>query len=331
MAEEAAVEGILVPSPPFRPGTRISHERFGFVYNCGGIGDYIHWTTAIRYAIETYPHTSGYIVTPPYFEDLARLWLTKYSDRFEILVSEEFDKDPRLEGIPLLAPVRNQYANASGFHLFALGYIYYNQISYIPAGYDTLPRIEGDEAPLEHFSLPESYVVVTTEATAENRRLPARVVNEITKSLIATGITPVFLGKKELAADYKSDSNEGISLRGVLDLREKTSLREAACVLARAKAVVGLDNGLIHLACCSDVPVLAVFTTVDPGTRIPKRKDGAKTVILTPDESLACRFCQTRVRFVFGFDSKYCLYKDNLCVKGLDGRAIVRAMREMMK
>jgi ADP-heptose:LPS heptosyltransferase len=45
---------------------------------------------------------------------------------------------------------------------------------------------------------------------------------------------------------------------GVLDLTEKTTVREAAAILARCSMYVGLDTGPMHLAVASKVPVVSI-------------------------------------------------------------------------
>ncbi len=324
------MDQVLGLVPPFRTGTKVGRSKMAFVFNAGGIGDYINWITPIRYAIESNPHIYGYIVTPPYFEDLARLWLSSYGDRFELKVSPKFEDEPYLDDIPCVAPNRSQYANAGGFHLFSLGFTLYNQISYVPKGYELIPNVRGDEADVSRFELPRDYAVIPTNATADNRRLPARVINEITEAIVKRGITPVFLGKVGVAADldYVARANDGIRTRGSIDLREKTNLVEAAVIMDGARFVLGMDSGLLHLASCTKTSCVWIFTSVDPKYRVPPRREGAVNVIIAPPPDLGCRFCQTSMRFVFGHDFKNCLYKDNACVESIKGSDVIKILNQ---
>jgi heptosyltransferase-1 len=43
------------------------------------------------------------------------------------------------------------------------------------------------------------------------------------------------------------------------------SLNEAAALLGSARAVVGVDTGLSHLAAALDVPTIGIYTATDPG------------------------------------------------------------------
>lgn len=320
-----------VNSPPYRPATGLGRTELAFVFNAGGIGDYINWVPAVRYAIDKNPHIFGYVLTPKYFEDLAHLWFDNYDKRFVVQTYDKLDEDPLLERIPFVAPDRKQFANANGFHLMHLGFVYYNQISKVPKNAGVLPVINGSEADVTKFNLPEKYAVVTVMATAENRKLPAEAINSVTRYLITKGITTVFLGKREILADRKSSNADGITLDGVLDLRDKTTLPEAACIMARAKCVVGLDNGLLHLACCTSVPVVFIFTSVDPALRVPPRHGDAKTVTVVPDESLKCRFCNSRMQYIMGHDFKNCLYGDNFCATSIKGESLIPIVEGLLE
>ena len=314
-----------------REGTELPRTRFAFAYNAGGIGDFICWTTAIQYAIETHPHLYGHILTPPHFEDLARLWLSSYSPRFSVIVTRSQDFSEIAE-TPAAIPGKGQYANACGFSLFDLGFVYYNQItpSRIPKEWRRLPPLRGDERPLTRFNLPRSYAVITPAATADNKRLKAEAINEVIYHLEEKGITPVLLGKKDVAPDHKGVSPEGIDPSAVIDLREKTTLSEAGCIMARSRLTLGLDNGLLHLAACSRTTVIWAFTTATPSLIVPPRPPGAKTLILTPPESLKCRFCQNNMKFIIGHDFKRCLYGDNLCTEAFSGEVLISSVEKVL-
>jgi len=45
----------------------------------------------------------------------------------------------------------------------------------------------------------------------------------------------------------------------------RINLNEAAVLLGRAKAVIGVDTGLSHLAAALDVPTVGIYTATDPG------------------------------------------------------------------
>lgn len=324
---------VRAPSPPYRQNTEISPTKCAFIYNAGGIGDYIMWTTAISYAIETFRHLHGYVMAPPYFVDLARLWLKPYALRFEVIESRggELGDDERIATLPCFVPNNEQYCNANAWHLFDLGFIYYCQMNVrdIPKEWVRLPQIRGNETSLKHLSLPKDFAVVAVSATAENRRLSGETIEGISRHLVSRGITPVFLGKYDITTNYKGKSAEFDSSLGI-DLREKTSLIEAAVIMARARVTVGLDGGLLHLASCSDAPVIFGFTSVDPKLRVPPRAPHARTAVVVPPEDLPCRFCNSRMLFITGHDFAQCLYKDNVCVSALTAEVFASAIDRIL-
>lgn len=323
---------LSVTSPPYRPGTRLPLSPLAFIFNAGGIGDYIHYTTAIRYAIKKGTHLYGKIVSPSYFADLAHLWFDDYDPRFTVHVSDapDFTAIGREIGdMPVFGPGREQLVNACNHHLFSLGFYYYAQEDKIPSEWKILPEIRGDEADLSSFNLPEKYVVLTPNATADNRRMTAECFNGLIKHFLSEGTPVVILGKNNVTVNYFSVANKGIDLTGTIDLREKTSLRQAACIMARSKLVLGMDSGLLHLAACSDVPIVWIFTSVDPRLRIPPRKVGSVNTVITPPDNFSCRFCNTNMKYVVGFDFKNCIYGDNECVKMLKADYIISVLNEI--
>lgn len=319
---------VVSTSPHLRPETEREPMELAFILSRGGLGDFIHWTTAIQYAIESNNHIRGLVATPAYFADLARHWFAPYYNRFKVYVYNEAN----LANDPVLTKMKRRFHSkfdsftSVQHHLLTVGFGIYAQIDNPPKEWQRLPRIE-HQAATRYVT--GDYVVVTTEATSKVRTLPAETINKITEWLIAHDIKPVFLGKKNLTEHYKSGSSDMINTEGVVDLREKTELLSAAYILSQAKAVVGLDNGLLHLACCSDVPVAFAFTSVDPRHRIPPRSANAKTITITPPEDLKCRFCQSNVRFL-EHDFRNCLYGDELCCKLMTAEPFIKALEELL-
>lgn len=320
-----------VSIPGLRPNSKIYKQEIVFFFNYSGLGDYIHWVIPIQWMIETNPHLHGTIYAPKFFFLLAQHWFKKYEPRFTVKL---FDKKPKeIEkkhpAAFFLCPDGFQMATPTGFHLLTLGFHYFCNLDSIPKGWEKFPEINGDEVDISKFNLPEKYCVVTTESTSEVRTLKGETINGITSWAKLQNITPVFLGKKELQDEYKSWTPTNIDFEGVIDLREQTNLLEAACVLAKAQFVAGLDNGLLHLASCSMVPVAFGFTTVDPRHRMPPRREGAKSCALGPHVSVTCRFCQSNVRGVPGWDYRKCLYGDKACIESLTADRFIAAIKSV--
>ncbi|NUM56842.1 MAG: glycosyltransferase family 9 protein [Candidatus Hydrogenedentes bacterium] len=132
---------------------------------------------------------------------------------------------------------------------------HYARISGIPTP-PMLPRLYYDDwnsdavarAGLET----KSFVAVSTGATWETKRWPIDRWRELCETLQSGGYTPAQLGKgdERIGAAY--------------DFVDRTSVREAACVLRHARLLITCDSGLMHLALAAGTPVLALFGPTDP-------------------------------------------------------------------
>ncbi len=180
------------------------------------------------------------------------------------------------------------------------------------------------------------FVVITTGYTAEVREFPANTINEIATWCKENNLGVVWLGKKDTptgsAYTIKGAFNSKIDYSQGLDLIDKTSLLEAAYVMSKAKAVIGVDNGLLHVAGCTDVHIIGGFTTVSPDIRIPVRNNelNYKFTSIVPKESLSCRFCQEKTNFLFNHDYKFCMYKDKLCVQDMTSDKFIEALKAVV-
>lgn len=261
-------------------------KPYALVYNYGGMGDFICWTPGLRFAIESNPQISGLIVTPPMFEELARLWLSDLAPRFKIHVSAAWHEDAALEGHRIVVPTEAQFANVNTMNSFELGFLYYAGTTDVPRG-TTLPSIFVPCHDDNKFALPPKYVVVTPQATVESRKFPESKIQDLVRGLFKRDFLPVYLG------------NGDTSPFPGLDLQKRTTLVEAAEIMARSQGVFGLDNGLLHLAQCSRVPVFSLHTTIDPRLRASPRQPGARTFYFSVDpKKLPCLFCNSKMRYV---------------------------------
>ncbi len=138
------------------------------------------------------------------------------------------------------------------------------------------------KAPLVNLSNPAlralgpEVVIFTTDFTAESRQWLPVHINTLAKKCRVAGLTPVLLGTtKPLdtgAGDFiEARRDDGIKSDLFIDLRDKTTLIEALGVMQRAKAVVGVDNGLLHLAHCTGTPIVMGLTTIIPEQVVPVR------------------------------------------------------------
>ena len=90
-----------------------------------------------------------------------------------------------------------------------------------------------------------------------------------------------FLGAREESGEWMSRSRRRVDLCG------KTSLREAADVIARSRGFVGIDNGLAHVAAALGASTLVLFGAT---SEVKNRPLGPRVRVMTRD--LDCRPCQ---------------------------------------
>jgi heptosyltransferase-2 len=133
----------------------------------------------------------------------------------------------------------------------------------------------------------EEYTVVAFRAVAESRRWGSDNYTALIKSIVANHkLKVVLLGTDE---DHKTGDNiaQAAGTREVINLAGKTSIREAASVLSRAKFFVGNDSGPAHLAAAVGIPVVVLSGADDPRATSPMAHN--KELIYL--ENLACISC----------------------------------------
>lgn len=129
------------------------------------------------------------------------------------------------------------------------------------------------------------YVVFAPGANTPNKRLSLRSFQEIGKILEQQGFRIVILGGK--GEDQTLATELLDQLPRAVDLTGQLSLAQSAAWILGAKAMVGGDTGLAHLAAGSAVPTLCVFGPTRPKHSAPW---GPKVKIIRK-ETLPCLEC----------------------------------------
>jgi hypothetical protein len=301
----------------FRPNTKITPIRYNYVVALGGIGDYIGYLGAIKWIAKNNPQIVGHVYVAPFMIELAKNTFSEFPtwevhDRQKELTAE------LIRDYPTLAPNPGTITGLGSHHL-DLGMIWYYKTLPVPADC-TYPEFFLGE--IEIPELPENYAVVTPGG-AINRYLGAKAFNGIVDYLKSQGITSVFLGKhlineKRPPIHFVKEYN----LENGINLIEQTSLLQCAKIMHNSRLVVGLDNGLLHLAGCTQAPLIFGYNIASPAHRRPKRPAPYAHVpiydIFPDPEILSCVFCQSRMKWVGNWDFKNCFYDDFECLKILD-------------
>ena len=321
---KAVPKTVVITNPNFRPGTQTEFKEviFNMIMDqnkSAALGDMIAWMPAIKYVAREYNYVQGILIVPPYFLDLARALMAEHPHwRIFTKIPSWVPNGTQMQ-IPAVNPI-----NATGMHLTDLGFLYFCGMVPPPADARNYPLLD-----LEDVKLPEKlesigpYVVMTPGAGAQTRAMLPSVFNAITKHLSSKGIVPVFLGTRdmvdrpELQFDARYDMSLGIDMIG------QTSLLEAAKVIEGSKMILGIDNGLLHLAGLTDATILYGFTVAGPEQRRLPRSHGHTIELFADKEKLPCLFCQERVRFFQAHHFTNCIYKENepACVKALNAES----------
>lgn len=306
----------VVPTVPFlRENTAINIIPHNFTLTQGGMGDYICWTIAMQWLAENAPWIHGRIFAPGYFIDFARYFFDNHS-HWKVFHIDDFAKFAE-PGTLIRGPndQQPQLINAVGASLIDIGFAYFCNLCPAPAGihYPEL-KVDPSQLPKQLRGLEKKYAVFTPGGTTLARLVRAGHINPLIAHAKAQGFTPVFLGKHQLADVHRSYFDDDIDYEGGIDLREKTSLLEAAAIMKYAAYTLGLDNGLLHLACCTDAPVIFGYNIAHPSQRRPIRRQGVMVEVDLTQKELACIHCQTNVKLLCYHNFKNCIYDDVKCI-----------------
>jgi hypothetical protein len=296
--------------------------KLNVLFKKGGLGDTIARLPSVNYILDTSPHIEEVrLVVQDYATDYCSEVLKKYGSRIKVFGLKDLDEVLSEKGIPGMMTDSNHHTTLRShltdhaFHTIVDVQLKEEDVRYknylIPEDLECF-KVDG---------LPEKYVVITTGFTAAVREWIPSSINKVVEYIINTlKYEVVFLGKRQNFFWGEQGITEGtfrqeIDFSKGIDLRDSTTLLEASYILSKASAVVGVDNGLLHLAAASnpEVPIIAGFTSVDPEHRLPYRRDKKGYKCLTVVPKIACKFCQTKLHFLYNFDFRNCFYKDFKC------------------
>ncbi len=322
------VEKLFYPEWGFRPNTPCYPMKLNFIFINGGLGDYICWIPAIQWLASQATWIEGGLIMPTYLKELAAYFMKPYP-KWSFTDYKNLDELPKAHETPFRGPVElsRESLNATGAHLLTCGWVYFTNKEKAPEGWDYYPHF--DQEDLNKIKLPEEvrglapkrYAVITTGMTTNSRKVPHGAWNPVIEHVRSKGLTPVFLGKgvvetgnpRNIHTKWDPDVRYDLGV----DLRDKTTLMQAAAVMSNAAFVVGHDNGLLHLAGCTDVPIIFGYNLALPEHREPRRRVGKVYNVVLSDKELACYGCQSKNNFMIGYNFRECFYGDLACQKML--------------
>jgi ADP-heptose:LPS heptosyltransferase len=265
-----------------------------FMLNTLAMGDAIAAVPVVKYMIENYyTDPCSYMVVAkqmfrPFFHFIPDSNFRNYEDKdndwgipadFSISALNAKNQGKILRNVPRMYHLSEFASIKLADRILTL-----DELNYVP-----LKKVNIDK-----FGPFSSAVILVSTYRDETRAWKADYMLEIAAWIRKQDLLPVFVGKTDMNMDThlipKSDLPEDISAHG-LDLRNKTTISELATIMSKSRAVIGLDSGPIHLAGCTDVPIVCGYTTVDAIHRVPIRTTGV-TYVVKPE--LECLYCESR-------------------------------------
>jgi hypothetical protein len=176
----------------------------------------------------------------------------------------------------------------------------------------------------------KNYVVITYGATSEVKKMLPEVFNGLKNYFNEKGFKVVVIGKRDFklrCGDKLVDPNfEGVDLNNCIDMIDKTNFPQALRIIYDAKMIIGLDNGLLHLAGLTNTPIVVAYTYADPYYLLPFRNGikGENCKVVEPDE--ACRYCRTSTFCTYGIQFYDCVLGTQECTKSLTLEKYIEAI-----
>jgi ADP-heptose:LPS heptosyltransferase len=239
----------------------------------GGMGDLACQLVAVDFLHKRCPKVEFKVWLPDYLLEFARHLMPKY----KIYPFSEADKkfDQQLDGRTTQwfhhghTPMRTHPVDY-GFHMLADCHLYdLERKNYL--------QIRPNEVDLTAFNLPTKYVCIVATAAEPVKAMPVETINKISDYVISRGCTPVYLGREKALCGFKDFAVKAKVINANYDkginLLNQTSTLEAAAIMAKSMAVIGMDGGLIHIAGFTDTNIVAGYTLVDPRHVAPIRQD----------------------------------------------------------
>lgn len=252
----------------------------------------------------------AHVLAPKYLVEFASRALALYP----ITVHAKEDRLPEwLNGAPLFT---FDSADLTTLRMGLIEHAYILLTQQLPRKRLLYPQV----APSFGERIGQSYIAACIDFTSMVRTFPLKVFNEILDSVRC----PIILFGNSANVPFTTQLN--ITHPNLIDMRNLTTIDEAHADITHARAFIGVDNGLIHLAGYTSTPIVAGYTSVSPATRIPPRLNG-KAAVVEPDPT--CRYCQNETHFNYGHDYRNCAIAYPKCVTSLTTDKWLKGLKDV--
>lgn len=301
----------------FRKDTRLPGVDMHIVLDKAGLGDNIARMPAIAGILNNCPQVKLHLWSYPSFLPLLEYWC-EGEPRIRRIGTLDEGKETKITKAVFIKRFSDVQEHYSYHKVHMVDHAWQVLVGWLPQTPEerAYPGIEDDCANILKFDLPSDFAVVAVGHKWENRSYHKGVLDKISDYLNSMGITPVYLGTDSLK-DHEAVTLDGGDLSKGINLWNKTQILEAAAIISRAKLVIGMDSGQIHLAGCTTTPIVCGYTVASPETRMPP---GRKVYPVTPEPQTldsGCRYCMSKMALLPNYDFRKCYYGDFACVSEL--------------
>lgn len=297
-----------------------------YVINSSAIGDTIAALGSLKYAIENF-HKDGryHILRHKQFKDL---YMHPSFDQSKIT---DFETHTQFKEPYAFKQLNEVNGKALRLHPLRVSLIDYGSIA-------LLTRILPDEhknyipfvvpADVSRFNIPfEKAVVVSITSSTPVRKIPDNEVQKICNMLLDLGYIPVIVGKTQ--SSFKVNWSAIRPTKGI-DLINQTSLAELYHIIDKSVAIIGLDNGVMHISGMSPNARIVYGTTiVHPELRMPYRNNicGWRCEPVLPDTP--CSLCQSKWQ-LDNFDFTKCYFNNYACTSTMTAEKFIEAFKKVL-
>ncbi len=139
----------------------------------------------------------------------------------------------------------------------------------------------------QHEIVNEFAVIHMRLDTWPSRNLPKETWLDIANKLIeSTDLSIVQIGSPhEISFDHHPR---------LINMLGRFSIQQLKCLIGKARLYIGIDSGTLHVASCTNTPIVSIFTSAHHHYRLPRgRSNDCVFVPITP--KLSCYGCQSRL------------------------------------
>lgn len=156
------------------------------------------------------------------------------------------------------------------------------------------------------------YVVIHPSATWASRTLSKEVWDKVVDYLLSKNLIVISIGtEKDIKLTPKNNFHDLSTT--------KQALNTIHYLIDKAKMFVGIDSGMMHIAQCTDTPIVGIFSVANPDV-VKYRLDNFYIV----EPTSKCKFClQDKTEPVISIDCE-----TNECINSVTAESIIDAIKE---